>query len=72
VWARRSPFETKDVLKARGYRWNDVQKTWFADKSPADADAELQWLREHVYGGAAVLPAEVVTFTAKERYSDRG
>ncbi len=72
VFARKSPFETKDALKGRGYRWNDAQKTWFIDKTATDLDAELQWLRENVYGGTAAPPAEVVTFTAKERYSDRG
>ncbi len=71
VWARKSPFESKDLLKGRGYRWNDGQKTWFVDRVATDADAELQWLREHVYSGAASVPAEVVLFTAKERYSER-
>jgi DNA polymerase-3 subunit epsilon len=23
IWAESSPFDMKDVLKARGYRWND-------------------------------------------------
>lgn len=71
VWARKSPFESKDALKGRGYRWNDAQKTWFIDRSPNDADAETQWLRENVYGGNNTLPVEVATFSAKDRYSDR-
>ena len=71
VWARKSPFETKDALKGRGYRWNDAQKTWFIDRLPAETDAETQWLRENVYGGHTTLPVEVATFTAKDRYSDR-
>ena len=71
VWARKSPFDTKDALKGRGYRWNDAQKTWFIDRLPADTEGETQWLRENVYGGHQAPPIEIATFTAKDRYSDR-
>ena len=71
VWARKSPFDTKDALKGRGYRWNDAQKTWFIDRFPAETEAETRWLHENVYGGNDKAPIEVVTFNAKDRYSDR-
>ena len=72
VWAIRSPFETKEALKARGYRWVGERKTWYIDCAPDDVEAERVWLRESVYGGSNPLPIEVVTFSAKERYSLRG
>ena len=35
VWAEHSPFDLKDALKARGYRWNDGSdgrpKSWWAE-----------------------------------------
>jgi DNA polymerase-3 subunit epsilon len=46
-----SPFESKDSLKARGYRWDADAKVWYrglADQ--AVLDAELAWLRAEVYG----------------------
>jgi len=71
IWARKSAFETKEVLKARGYRWNDAQKTWFIDRPPAEVEAEKSWLQENVYAHSGVSLVDVTTFTARERYSVR-
>lgn len=50
--ATGSPFETKDKLKARGYRWDGDQKAWWcALKSPEALEAECAWLKAEVYGG---------------------
>ena len=40
-WAIRSPFESKEALRARGYRWMPEMRDGI----------ELVWLREMVYGG---------------------
>lgn len=70
-----TPIETKDVLKARGYRWfsgNPTRpKTWYRDVPESELEAEQTWLREHAYGGLANPPWRVDRFTAKERYSER-
>ncbi len=71
VWARRSAFDTKELLKGRGYRWNDAQKTWYVDRPPADLEAEKAWLTAEIYAGKASAPFEVTTFTSLDRYSDR-
>lgn len=71
VWARKSPFDTKDALKARGYRWHDASKTWYIDRESSALDGEQEWLRAHVYRASATPHTEVTTFTAKDRYSDR-
>ena len=56
LWAIRSAFETKEVLRARGYRWmpemrNGIERAWWTDVAPDEEEAELAWLRETVYGG---------------------
>nr|MCU0974123.1 exonuclease domain-containing protein [Burkholderiales bacterium] len=70
VWATGSPFERKDVLKARGYRWEADKRVWYRDLAAAEREAELAWLKEHVYAGKSA-GVEVETFDAKTRYSGR-
>ncbi len=70
VWATGSPFESKDLLKARAYRWEASRKTWFKDLSRDDLDAELAWLKAEVFSSRSVS-LEVEEFSARDRYSDR-
>lgn len=49
LWAVRSPFETKDLLKARGYRWNTLGKCWWCDVVESAVEDELAWLGATVY-----------------------
>jgi DNA polymerase-3 subunit epsilon len=70
VWATGSRIETKDVLKARGYRWEAEKRVWYRDLGAADREAELAWLKESVYAGKDV-GVEVETFDARVRYSER-
>ncbi len=74
VWALNSPFDSKDVLKARGYRWSSGEdgtpKAWYRDVDGSAADDERAWLAESVYGGVPARPA-IVPFDAKLRYSPR-
>jgi DNA polymerase-3 subunit epsilon len=65
-----SPYETKDSLKARGYRWNAERKVWTVHLAEADVDSELSWLKESVYGGRSV-ELELETLGARVRYSGR-
>jgi DNA polymerase-3 subunit epsilon len=52
VKAFGAPFETKDKLKARGYRWDAEAKVWFTAVKSADAlEAEAEWLKTQIYGG---------------------
>jgi DNA polymerase-3 subunit epsilon len=53
--ATGSPFESKDKLKARGYRWDAEGRVWSCNlKSQEALDAECEWLKAQVYGGRAV------------------
>lgn len=73
IWAERSPFEQKDVLKARGYRWSDgssgSRKAWWIEVPAARRDAEIAYLHTKIYGYAADLPMREIT--SRERFSDR-
>ncbi|MES2977855.1 MAG: 3'-5' exonuclease [Pseudomonadota bacterium] len=52
--ASAAPFDAKDVLKARAYRWDAAAKVWHTRLSGEAAfEAECQWLRSAVYGGRA-------------------
>jgi DNA polymerase-3 subunit epsilon len=74
LWAVGSPFDLKDVLKARGYRWSDgnggTPKAWWRDVEEDQLGAELQFLRADIYLNDDVdLPTRRIT--ARERYSGR-
>jgi DNA polymerase-3 subunit epsilon len=51
VHAIDSPFDSKDRLKARGYRWDGVMKHWWREVPHAELEAEQAWLRSDVYTG---------------------
>lgn len=75
VYAEGAPFEQKDVLKSRGYRWFEAtskrQKSWRKDLFEQELTAELEFLQAKVFGGKKVnIPVEKLT--AAERYSVRG
>lgn len=72
VMATGSPFESKDVLKERGYRWDAERKVWHTTVSDDDAlTAECAWLKAQVYKGRAAR-VDVERVTALERHSPRG
>lgn len=49
--ATGAPFESKDKLKARGYRWDGEGRVWWCSLASDELlDAECAWLRAEVYG----------------------
>ena len=69
--ATGSPFDSKDKLKARGYRWDGDAKVWFCSLgSEAALTEELAWLKAEVYGARRAL-VEVEGLDAFTRYSQR-
>ncbi len=71
VCATGSPFESKDALRTRGYRWDAERKVWHTQVgSQADLDAECGWLKAEVYGLRAAR-IDVERLTALERFSGR-
>lgn len=73
LFAENSPFELKDVLKARGYRWNGEAgpspRAWWIDVEEADLAAELDYLQTEIYRGEVYLPTRKIS--AFERFSER-
>lgn len=69
--ATNAPFEAKDLLKARAYRWNAEQKVWhtrLADE--AQLNTELAWLKSAVYGSRPAR-VQVEKLGAQVNYSSR-
>ncbi len=49
--ATGAPFEAKDKLKSRGYRWDGEGRVWWCSLSSDELlNAECAWLRAEVYG----------------------
>lgn len=73
VWAINSPFDLKDTLKARGYRWSDGTdgrpKSWWTDIPEEQFEAERRFLETEVYGREADFPTTRIT--AFDRFSER-
>ncbi|KTR07088.1 DNA polymerase III subunit epsilon [Aureimonas ureilytica] len=70
VHALGSPFHTKDILKARGYRWSDgtgrQPKCWWREIAEDAMDEEAHFLETEVYAGG--MNAHVERLTACERF----
>ena len=70
LWAERAPFAMKDVLKARGYRWNGGgdgrPKAWWTEVGEDDLDTELEFLERDLQLRGAQLRRDVLT--ARERH----
>jgi DNA polymerase-3 subunit epsilon len=74
IWAEGAPFEHKDALRARGYRWSDgsngSRRAWWTDVGEDAVDAEVSYLRGTVFEGQAVeLPMKRIT--GLDRFSSR-
>jgi len=74
LWAENAPYDCKDILKARGYRWNagdnSTRKSWYIDLPEEKLEAELNKLNNDIYQKKQThLPMEY--FNAKKRYSGR-
>lgn len=61
-----APFDAKDRLKSRGYRWDSALRFWWKAIAEADREAEEAWLLSDVYVGHG-SPA-FLTVTAAERH----
>jgi DNA polymerase-3 subunit epsilon len=73
VWAENSPFDFKDLLKARGYRWNSGNdgrpKSWYLDINTTNLESELSYLKKDIYQREQDIV--VTKLTAFDRYSAR-
>jgi len=72
LWATNAPYESKDLLKTRGYRWsmnqNDKQRAWFIELMEDQIEEEINYLRSEIYNSSINIPIEV--FDAYSRFSN--
>jgi DNA polymerase III subunit epsilon len=74
LWALGAPFDKKDVLKQRKYRWNtgekEGHKAWYLDLPEDEVDNEMNYLRTFVFSrDIRELPMD--RLSSKIRYSNR-
>lgn len=77
IFAIGAPFDKKDALKERGYRWlptfsSGISKkgVWSICVADSEVATEQQWLSEHIYTGKKAA-YQCKALTARERYSVR-
>jgi DNA polymerase III subunit epsilon len=69
--ATGAPFESKDKLKARGYRWDGEGRVWWCSlASDVLLDAECEWLRDEVYGRRSAR-VQLEALDSRVQYSSR-
>jgi DNA polymerase III subunit epsilon len=65
IYAENSPFDMKDHLKARGYRWSDGSdgrpKSWWIELPEETLEEEMQFLRTDIYRWDADPPVKYLT-----------
>jgi DNA polymerase-3 subunit epsilon len=73
VWAEQSPFELKDALKRRGYRWCDGSdgrpRSWYVDVCETALDKEIAFLKAEIY--LREVEPRLQALTAFTRFSAR-
>lgn len=72
LWAINAPYDAKDLLKTRGYRWNMSQnakyRAWSIEVKEGQIEEEINYLRSEIYGSSINIPIEV--FDAYSRFSN--
>lgn len=70
-----APFDKKDILKQRGYRWNDGSqggcKAWWNSIPSVYENNELTWLSSEVYPDNSTDRVEIVRINPIDRFSVR-
>ncbi|WP_065756378.1 3'-5' exonuclease [Bradyrhizobium paxllaeri] len=73
IWAENSPFELKETLKKRGYRWSDGSdgrpRSWYIDVDEASQAEEIKFLQTAVY--LRSVEPRMQLMSAMNRFSNR-
>ncbi len=64
-----SAFDTKDVLRARGYRWNPDERVWWREVSDNQLLVEQAWLATEVYGAGKHITSMGPRITRRNAFS---
>lgn len=64
IWAKNAHYDTKDLLKARGYRWSthsqDNYKAWMIEVFEDTLETELSFLYSDVYSTSYNIPVQTI------------
>jgi DNA polymerase III subunit epsilon len=73
IWAENSPFELKETLKKRGYRWSDGSdgrpRSWYIDVDEGKQAEEIKFLQTAVY--LRSVEPRMQLMSAMNRFSNR-
>jgi DNA polymerase-3 subunit epsilon len=73
IWAEYAPYELKDELKKRRYRWSDGSdgrpRAWYVDVDEGNQESEIIYLCKEIYRRNVELRTQSVT--ALTRFSNR-
>jgi DNA polymerase-3 subunit epsilon len=73
IWANQAPYDLKDHLKMRGYKWSagedGAPRAWYIDVSQVQKDMEIAFLNSEIYRYEA--PVTTRRVDAYDRFSDR-
>ena len=73
IWAIGAPYESRNILKNRGYSWdsgnNNKPKSWWIDVPDDQEEIEMHWLKNNIFDDYVELPTKRIT--AIDRYSLR-
>lgn len=74
IYAENSPFDMKDHLKKRGYRWSDGNdgrpKAWWVEVDEDNYADELHYLQTEIYRWKDAEPLSI-RLTAQDRFKSR-
>jgi DNA polymerase III subunit epsilon len=69
VWAEQAPFDLKDTLKRRGYRWSDGTdgrpRSWYVDVDESRLEDEITFLKSEIYLLDEELRTQILTATSR-------
>ncbi|UPU34115.1 3'-5' exonuclease [Geomonas paludis] len=75
IYAVSAPFDKKDVLKERGYRWSDGtqggSKAWWRDVPAHEEPEELAYLAREIYPRGNTSAVQIMRCDAYARFSVR-
>jgi len=75
ICAVNAPFDRKEILKQRGYRWSDGSqgscKAWWVSVASDLEKVELAWLASEIYSGGSTNSVEISRISAVDRFSVR-
>ena len=70
IYALNSKFDTKDILKARGYRWNIEKRQWYLSGVEINIANEVDWLKLNIYNNKQ-FQIEIEEIDSLSRFSTR-